>query len=186
MTISIKGMGIMKRKIIYADPPWEYKDRAVAGKRGASFKYDVLSMAKLREMHWAIDQISDKDCALFMWTTYPMMDEAIGLIKTWGFNYKTVAFTWIKKTVKGKDHFGMGHWTRANPEIVLLGIRGKPKVINHGVRNIVYSQVREHSRKPDEIRDLIVQLLGDLPRIELFARGRHKGWKSWGNEVSKH
>jgi len=79
----------------------------------------------------------------------------------------------------------MGHWTRANPEIVLLGIRGKPKVINHSVRNIVYSQVREHSRKPDEVRDLIVQLLGDIPRIELFARGKHKGWKSWGNEVSK-
>jgi len=83
----------MKRKIIYLDAPWEYKDRAVAGKRGASFKYDVLSAGELREMHWAIDQISDKDCTMFMWTTYPMMEQAIDLMKTWGF--KKIILVWV-------------------------------------------------------------------------------------------
>ncbi len=185
LTIFKKDLGSIKKKykIIYADPPWKYNDKASAGKRGAMYKYDVMDINDLMDMGNTVKNISSKDSVLFMWTTYPMIPDALDLMTVWGFMYKTVAFTWVKKTKNGKDHFGMGNWTRANPEICLLGVKGKPKAINHGVRNLVYSQVREHSRKPDIIRDSIVKLCGRKNRIELFARQSVKGWDSWGNQL---
>ena len=104
------------------------------------------------------------------------------VLRAWGFGYKTVAFTWIKKTVNMKDFVGMGFYTRANPEIVLLGLKGKVHPIDKTVRNIVYSQIQEHSRKPAIVRDKIIQLMGDLPRIELFARQRCFNWDAWGDD----
>jgi len=95
-----------------------------------------------------------------------------------------VAFTWVKTTVNGKYCFGGGNWTRSNPELCLLATRGKPKRMSASVRELVVSQRREHSRKPDEIRDAIVELCGDLPRVELFCRYPADGWDVWGNEVT--
>ena len=103
------------------------------------------------------------------------------VLRAWGFEYKTVAFTWIKKTVNMKDFVGMGFYTRANPEIVLLGLKGKVHPINKTVRNIIYSQIQEHSKKPNIVRDKIVKLCGDLPRIELFARQKIPKWDAWGD-----
>ena len=77
----------------------------------------------------------------------------------------------------------MGYWTRANTELCLIGTKGKPKRISMGVHQVVYERIREHSRKPDRVRDRIIELCGDLPRIELFARQKAEGWDSWGNEV---
>ena len=85
----------------------------------------------------------------------------------------------------GRPFFGMGNWTRANAEICVLGFRGKLKRKSNKISQVVLSPIREHSRKPDEIRDKIVELLGDLPRIELFARQTVKGWDCWGNETKK-
>ena len=170
-----------KYKIIYADPAWVYKDKANAGKRGASHKYLCTSTEELGKLKIP----SDKDSLCFMWCTYPQLKEGLKLMKLWGFAFKTVAFTWVKKNKKSDSFFmGMGRYTRGNPEIVLLGKKGKgiPRV-NAGIRNLQIHKIREHSRKPDEIRDQIVELFGDLPRIELFARERVKGWDAWGNEV---
>ena len=114
----------------------------------------------------------------------PKLNECFEVIKKWGFEYKTCAFTWIKKNRKSDSLFmGMGRWTRANAEICLLATKGKPKRINAGVHSIVLSRIEEHSKKPDEVRERIVQLCGDVPRIELFARQQYKGWDCWGNEV---
>ena len=77
----------------------------------------------------------------------------------------------------------MGYWTRANPEMCLLATKGKPKRISNNVDQFILSPRRRHSQKPDEIRERITQLCGDLPRIELFARNKYKGWDSYGNEV---
>ena len=118
-----------------------------------------------------------------MWCVDPMLPEALRVIKSWGFNYKTIAFTWVKKTKHNKDHFGTGVWTRKNPEICLLATKGKPKRQKANVRQLQKHLVREHSRKPDEIRNEIIRLCGDLPKIELFARQRVQGWDCWGNEV---
>lgn len=108
---------------------------------------------------------------------------ALDVIKSWGFIYKTVAFNWVKVTVNNKYCFGGGNWTRSNPELCLLATRGKPKRVSASVRELVVAQRREHSRKPDEIRDAIVELCGDLPRCELFCRYPAEGWDVWGNEV---
>jgi N6-adenosine-specific RNA methylase IME4 len=130
-----------------------------------------------------VEQISADDCALFLWTTMPQIDVAMSVLKSWGFIFKTVAFVWIKRTKNDKLAWGMGNWTRANPEVVLLGVKGKPKRVSKGVHSVVEAQVREHSRKPDEVRDRIVELVGDIPRVELFAREKVDGWDAWGYEV---
>ena len=171
----------MKYKIIYADPPWSYKDKALAGNRGVEFKYEVMSLEEIKKL--SVDKIADEDCCLFLWITFPNLNIVFDVIKSWGFKYKTVAFTWVKKYKNGNNFMGMGNWTRANAEICLLCTKGKPKRVSAGVRQIIESVPERHSKKPDIVRDKIVELCGDLPRIELFARETADGWDSWGNEI---
>jgi N6-adenosine-specific RNA methylase IME4 len=123
-----------KYNIIYADPAWTFKTWSSKGDE-KSPKYDLMTIEDIKNM--PVDNIADKNCILFIWVTYPLLQEGLDTIKSWNFKYKTCAFSWIKK----------------------------------------------HSRKPDCVRDRIVQLCGDLPRIELFARQRVDGWDCWGNEV---
>lgn len=167
--------------IILADPPWSYSDKASSGQRGAEFKYEVMTDKQILALQ--LDAIAADDCVLFLWATPPRMPLALAAMRNWGFEYKTIAFTWIKRTKNDKLHWGMGNWTRANPEHVLLGVRGNPKRVDKGIHSVVEAKVREHSRKPDEVRDLIVRLMGDVPRVELFAREKVEGWDSWGLEV---
>ena len=180
-----------KYQIIYADPPWSYMDKALAGNRGAGCKYPVQSKEWIDNL--PVKDIADLDCILFLWVTMPKLNECWDLIEKWGFEYKTCAFTWVKKNKKADSWFwGMGRWTRANAELCLLATKGEPKRIDAGVHSIIDSRIREHSRKPDEVRGRIVKLCGNLPRIELFARPPEKdlfgndsliGWDVWGNEV---
>ncbi len=131
-----------------------------------------------------IQQYCDWDCACFLWAVFPKLEDAIFTLKAWGFDYKTVAFTWIKINRKsGTPFFGMGKWTRSNAELCLLGIRGNIKRIDASISQIVMSPIANHSQKPSEVRNKIVQLIGDLPRIELFAREKIEGWDVWGNEI---
>jgi len=171
----------VKYKIIYADPPWSYKDKALAGNRGVEFKYEVMSLEEIKKL--SVDKIADEDCCLFLWITFPNLNIVFDVIKSWGFKYKTVAFTWVKKYKNGNNFMGMGNWTRANAEVCLLCTKGKPKRISASVRQIIESVPERHSKKPDIVRDKIVELCGDLPRIELFARETADGWDSWGNEI---
>lgn len=169
-------------EIIYADPPWSYRDKSASGKRGAIFKY------KVQEQDWIcnlpVQDISGDNCILFLWVTMPQLPNAFEVINSWGFKYKTVGFTWVKKNKKQDSWFwGMGNWTRANAEICLLATKGNPKRVNAGVHSVIDTPVEEHSKKPDTVRDRIVTLCGDLPRIELFARQKTQGWDVWGNEV---
>ena len=171
-----------KYNIIYADPPWSYKDKALAGNRGACCKYPVMNLADICNL--PIKDISAEDCVLFLWVTMPKLNECFELIKKWGFEFKTCAFTWIKQNKKSDSLFwGMGRWTRANAEICLLATKGKPKRVASNVHSVVMSKIEEHSKKPSEVRSRIVDLLGNLPRIELFARQHADGWDCWGNEV---
>jgi len=167
--------------IILADPAWSYNDKALAGNRGACCKYAVMSIEDIKNL--GVSKIAADDCILFLWVTYPKLNEVFDVIKAWGFQYKTVAFTWVKKYKNGGNFMGMGRWTRANAEICLLATKGKPKRISASVRQIIESVPERHSKKPDVVRDKIVELCGDLPRIELFARERSEGWSSWGLEI---
>jgi len=167
-----------KYSIIYADPPWRYKDKGCGG--NAKRYYDVMNMDDLKNL--PVSKITEDNCVLFLWTTYPMFKNALELIESWGFMYKTIAFQWIKTTKKGKYSYGLGWWTRGNTEPCLLAIKGKPKRINKGISQLVFSRRREHSRKPTEVRNKIVELMGNVSRIELFAREKVEGWDCWGNE----
>ena len=169
--------------IIYCDPAWSYKDKCHTGKRGAGYKYTTTSTEEMAQL--PVIKIAAKDCACFMWATMPMLPDALALMKSWGFQYKTVAFVWVKSNKKADtDFFGMGNWTRANAEVCLLGIRGKPKRVSAAVRQVIRRPIMRHSEKPPEVRERIVTLMGDIPRVELFARVKTEGWSVWGNEVT--
>lgn len=166
--------------IILADVPWPYKDKANAGKRGACHKYPVMSLDDICAL--PVASIAADDCLLFFWVTSPHLVNAQRVIEAWGFEYKTKAFNWVKYTEGGKVFFGMGNWTRSNSEDCLLAIKGKPKRQDAGISQMIRSRVLAHSVKPPIVRDLIVRLAGDLPRIELFARQTAPGWDGWGLE----
>jgi N6-adenosine-specific RNA methylase IME4 len=177
-----------KYKIIYADPPWNYcaTGNTIPSRAKTGQPYVPMRMIDIYDFD-LIHEIADKECVLFLWATAPLIPEAIYLLKCWGFEYKTIAFTWIKKNKQNKNSnfWGMGSWTRSNPEFCLLAVKGNPKSISHSVHSVIEFPIMEHSKKPDKIRDLIVELVGDLPRIELFARKKVEGWDAWGNEVPK-
>lgn len=169
---------------IYADPPWNFKVRSPKGARwSASQHYDTMSLADIKAL--PVADIAAKDCALFLWATDPMLDQAFDVLDSWGFEYKTIGFYWIKENRKAPGYFmGGGYWTRANPEVCLLATRGKPKRINADVRRLVSEPRREHSRKPDRIRTDIERLVNG-PYLEMFARSAAPGWTAWGNETEK-
>lgn len=93
-----------KYSIIYADPPWSYRDKAQAGKRGVEFKYPTMTIDDIKNL--PVHRITDDDCVLFLWVTFPLLQEGLDTIKAWGFEYKTVAFNWIKKIKNQIHHFG--------------------------------------------------------------------------------
>lgn len=188
-------MTTKKYKIIYADPPWQYKSRMALGK-GASKSsaedyYSVLSVEDIASL--PINELADRDCILFLWVTMPKLFEAQKVIEGWGFEYKTCAFVWVKRNKvfsqkryeeRGIDDFmGQGRWTRGNAELCLLATKGSPKRISAKIRQIVHTPIKKHSQKPDEVRERIVELIGNVNRIELFARDKKEGWDAWGNEV---
>lgn len=184
-----------KYNVIYADPPWFYKNwsnqwhKDHKESRWVWHQYPLMELEDIKKL--PVTELADKDCLLFLWATFPTLPEAIETLKAWGFKYKTVAFTWVKTNKKSESLFwGMGFWTRSNAEICLLGTRGNPKRISASVHQVVMSPVEQHSKKPDVVRERIVQLVGDIPRIELFARQKAEGWDALGfdadgNEISE-
>lgn len=189
-----------KYQIIYADPPWSYSDKGCAG--AAAAHYDTMKVNDIATL--PVAEIADKNAVLFMWATYPKMEEALQLIKAWGFTFKSIAFQWVKlnkaasiealqkaagssetveEALKQLCFFGLGRWTRGNSEPCLIAVKGKPSRISASVGQLVFSPLTTHSSKPAEVRDRITALVGDLPRIELFARSSANGWDCWGNEA---
>lgn len=171
--------------IIYADPPWQYKVWAKDTGLGRSAESHYATMTKEDIEALPVGNIANKNAVLFLWVTYPCLEQGLELIKKWGFTYKTCGFSWVKLNKKSKTPFvGMGYYTRANNEICLLATRGKPlKRISRAVQQLVMTPIEEHSKKPNDVRKRIVELFGELPRIELFARQHAPGWDCWGNEV---
>lgn len=177
--------------VILADPPWRFKnwsmkELAVRGekwaRRNGRSPYDVMDTAALCRI--PVPELAARDCVLFLWTTFPKLFEAKDIIEAWGFTYKTAGFTWAKQNPSGKGwKFGLGFWTRGNAEVCLLATRGKPKRVSNRVAQLVVAPVGNHSAKPPAVRDGIVALMGDVPRIELFARDRASGWEALGSDL---
>jgi N6-adenosine-specific RNA methylase IME4 len=171
---------------IYADPPWSFRNWSAKGTgRNAISHYDCLDFPALAAL--PIAELAADDCALFLWATDPLLPRALELIQAWGFEYKTVAFYWVKLNSAAKDDAdfftGLGYWTRANPEQCLIATRGKPARQAKDVRRLVVEKRREHSRKPDCVRERIERLVAG-PFLELFARETKPGWDCWGDQVA--
>jgi N6-adenosine-specific RNA methylase IME4 len=184
----------MKYNIIYADPPWNYKTYSCPDKtknrfsdegslwRNPKLHYECMELDDIKSLN--IEKISAENCILFLWTTSAFLESALQVIKNWGFTYKSIGFVWIKKNLTtNKLFWGMGYWTRNNAEFVLIATKGHPKRISKSVHQVIMSPKTQHSKKPDEVREKIVQLIGDLPRVELFAREKYLGWDAIGNAI---
>ncbi len=176
-----------KYKIIYDDPPWDYWMGKEKGKwlQGVANKhYNTMSNDDICNL--PISQLADDDCILFIWATFPKIMECLEVIKAWGFVYKTIGFSWIKTAKSGRiRRDGIGWYTTSNLEVCLIAKKGNIHRNKTGISQIVLHPRTKHSRKPDEVREKIVKLMGNLPRIELFARTKIEGWDAWGNEVPK-
>mgnify|MGYP000403100632 CR=1 FL=1 len=169
-----------KYNIIYADPPWSYQGKMMNS--SVTDHYSVMTIDDICNL--PVKDIADENSILFLWVTLPKLNEFMKVIEAWNFEYKSTAFVWCKKNKISDSFFlGLGRWTRANPEICVLATRGKPKRLSNSVRQLQIFPIEKHSKKPDQFRNLITELVGDLPRIELFARNKTPGWDVWGNEV---
>ena len=172
--------GTVKYQVIYADPPWRYQDAGCNG--NAEGHYNTMNLADIKAM--PVASIAADDAVLLMWATWPLLPEALQVIEAWGFKYKSIGFLWVKKNKSDAGFFfGLGRWTRGNSEVCLLATRGKPKRVGNAVSQLCFEPLTRHSEKPIVIKDKIVELLGDVPRIELFCRKRENGWHAFGNEV---
>ena len=174
-----------KYNIIYADPAWTFKNyNNEKSNSNADHHYNCMSLSDIKKL--PVKDLASKDCVLFMWCTDPLLNKQIEVISSWGFEYKTVGFYWIKENKNKKNSTywkGTGYWTRCNPEICLLATKGKPRRVGFNVDKLVFAERDKHSKKPSIIRNKILELCGDMPRIELFARQKVDGWDCWGNEV---
>lgn len=179
-----------KYSIIYADPPWQFSNKKTGGslKSSAESHYMTTSIEDLKKM--PVNEMTEDDAILFMWWVGSMPQEAIDLVKAWGFTLKNMnGIVWNKLTRKGNPHFGMGFWTRAGSESILIATKGKIKPKSRSVRAVFNAEAQiqfegkilSHSEKPKQVRDLIIELCGDLPRLEMFARDA--GWDVFGNQV---
>lgn len=184
--------------VIYADPPWAYSDRNCNG--AAEQHYRTMPLKEIAAL--PVVDLAAPDAVLFMWGTYPLLDQMLSLGRAWGFGYKSIGFQWVKRYAKsGEAFFGLGRWTRGNTEGCFIFTKGKPHRVSASVsqlietddptivwppypaQHILDAPVTRHSAKPPVVRERILQLMGDVPAIELFAREPAPGWECWGNEV---
>jgi len=175
-----------KYQVIYADPPWDYGN--TKNLKGhfwgiAERNYPVMKLEAIKNL--PVAALCADNCYLFLWTTAPFLEKSFEVIKSWGFKYATVGFVWIKmkndmSAVRGD---GLGKYTISNAEYCLIARNGRHFREHRDGKQVVLSPKQLHSQKPHEIRNRIVRLCGEVPRIELFARKKVDGWDTWGNEV---
>ena len=168
-----------KYNIIYADPPWQYNESWGNGQVG----YDTMTNNDICKL--PVRDILEDQAHLYLWVTNPFIAEGLEICKEWGFDYKTL-ITWVKTYANGKPEMGMGYYFRGCTEHIIFGVKGKMKCLNKTTKNMFQAvNSSRHSEKPHQVREMIVNTSGDLPRIELFARHRFKGWDAWGNQIEE-
>lgn len=193
MTVSLSRLPRRHFACIYADPAWSFRTYTGEGTphRTAEDHYAVMGLDAMTAL--PVGELAADDCALAMWVIGSHLEQAFPLARSWGFQFKTDLFTWVKVGRRDPDvrPISLGYWTRKQTETCLLFTRGKPKRLDAGVRqliesgdNVIFAPKREHSRKPDEAYARLERLVAG-PRLELFARTRRSGWDSWGNETDK-
>ncbi|MBR3872946.1 MAG: S-adenosylmethionine-binding protein [Clostridia bacterium] len=172
---------------IYADPPWRFQNRTgkVAPEHKRLARYETMSLDEIKAL--PVEQIASDKSHLYLWVPNALLPDGLEVMKAWGFQYKgNIVWEKIRKD-GGPDGRGVGFYFRNVTEILLFGIRGNPNRTLPPARsqvNLIRTQKREHSRKPDEIIP-IIEKCSPGPFIELFARGDREGWAMWGNQATE-
>jgi N6-adenosine-specific RNA methylase IME4 len=167
--------------VVVIDPPWPFKTRSPNGQRkSASMHYHVMTLAEIMEL--PVRELLTDNAVVYLWTTGPLLDEAIATLKARGITY-AAHFAWRKVSHNGKMQWGTGYWARSCHEIILLGTVGKPPCF--GLPSCFDGVRREHSRKPEEFYRMITDRTPGLRRADVFAREKREGWDAWGDEVEK-
>jgi N6-adenosine-specific RNA methylase IME4 len=193
MSLDFVGLKNGEYGAILADPPWHFQPYSLDPDdpgRHASAHYETMPLEDICGL--PVGDLAAKNCVLFCWICWPMLEHGLRAIEAWGFKYKTCAFAWMKANGMQMDLFAedipvdmlTGYWTRANSEVCLLATRGKPKRLNADVAQGIIQPRRQHSRKPEGVHARIERLVAG-PYAELFARQRRPGWDCWGNEIDK-
>lgn len=174
-----------KYQVIYADPPWTYGSAGTSIQNQCNKHYPTMTVDEMAKL--PIKEISDSNCALFMWVSNPQLPKAIDLMARWGFEFKTVFKVWRKTYNNGDPVCVPGWWSRSSVELLLVGSRGYPlkqwKTSNNEPQEFVSQRTLVHSEKPDEIRDSIYHFLNVENRLELFGRKKVSDWDIWGLEM---
>jgi N6-adenosine-specific RNA methylase IME4 len=171
----------MRARVVVADPPWRFSDKLPGPKRGAAAHYPTLRVSDIADRVGFDFPELEADAVLFLWRVAAMQEEALTVMRAWGFSPKT-ELVWVKTTTNGNRHFGMGRILRAEHEVCLIGTRGKPKPLNNSTRSVLVAPRGRHSHKPPEFFRL-VESLYEGPYVELFARRRRLGWTCYGDEL---
>ena len=169
---------LIPARVLVADPPWQFNDKLPGETRGAAKQYDVLDLQAIKDFRLPI--LAD-DAWLFMWRVSSMVEDAYDVCRCWGFTPKT-ELVWLKRTVNGKRHFGMGRYLRAEHESCIVATRGRVQPLVRNVRTTFEAAVGRHSEKPLVFYDIVEQL-SQGPYVELFARRHRAGWTCFGNEL---
>ncbi len=186
----------MKYGAILADPPWSYAMRSGKGyDKSPEAHYNTMSLDRIKAL--PVLDLAGPDCLLFLWSTWPHLDQALEVMQAWGFTYVTGG-AWIKRTKNWKLAFGTGYIQRSASEPYLVGKLNSPQIKSKSERNVIDAPRRslrmadkieaireEHSRKPVQMREMIERLLPRAYKVELFARETWSGNDVWGDEVEK-
>lgn len=172
---------------ILADPPWRFQNRTgkMAPEHRRLARYGTLKLPEIKEI--PVASAAAEKCHLYLWVPNALLAEGLEVMKAWGFEYKTNLIWHKVRKDGGPDGRGVGFYFRNTTEIVLFGIRGRMRTLAPGRRqvNIIRSEKREHSRKPDELYR-IIEDCSPAPRLELFARGGRVDWTQWGDQADEY
>jgi N6-adenosine-specific RNA methylase IME4 len=171
---------------IAIDAPWRFASNSDARPgRNARGHYATMTVPEIACL--PVEKLAAPDCWLFLWITAPFLalGAQTGICQAWGFRISTVGLTWIKRSEAGVLATGTGYTTRGNPEFVVIARKGRPARVSRGVHSVIEAPRREHSRKPDQFYASVDALVGNVAKVDLFARETRPGWVAWGNEIGR-
>ena len=179
---SIDQVPLFRYDLIMADPPWHYELYSERGEAKApQSQYETQGLDWIKSL--PVADIASPNAVLWLWATNPLLPDALDVMESWGFTFKTAGH-WSKKTKNGKQAFGTGYLLRCAGEPFLIGTMGNPQT-SRSVRSVIEGPIREHSRKPDEAFEAAERMMPNAVRIELFSREIRNGWDAMGDQLDK-
>jgi N6-adenosine-specific RNA methylase IME4 len=184
----LEKAGAIKFKTILADPPWQFENRTgkMAPEHKRLSRYPTMNLREICDL--PVKAIVADTAHLYLWVPNALLPDGLKVMEHWGFNYKSNIIWYKIRKDGGPDRRGVGFYFRNVTEVLLFGVRGKnarTEQLGRTQENIISSQKREHSRKPDE-QYALIEGCSQGPRLEMFARGARVGWTGWGNQADNY